>query len=31
MLTINNLTMTPMNLGELLTLNVGINIEISCG
>jgi hypothetical protein len=31
MLTINNLTMTPMNLGESLTLNVGINIEISCG
>ena len=30
MLTITNLTMTPMNLGELLTLNVGINIEISC-
>jgi hypothetical protein len=29
-LTINNLTMTAMNLGELLTLNVGINLEISC-
>jgi len=30
MLTISNLTMTPMNLGELLSLNVGINIEINC-
>jgi len=29
-LTINNLTLTAMNLGELLTLNVGINLEISC-
>jgi hypothetical protein len=30
MLTISNLTMTPMNLGELLSLNAGINIEINC-
>jgi hypothetical protein len=30
MLTISNLTMTPLNLGELLSLNVGINIEINC-
>jgi hypothetical protein len=30
MLTITNLTMTTRNLGELLSLNVGINIEINC-
>lgn len=30
-LTIYNLTMTPINIGENLFLNVGINIEISCG
>jgi hypothetical protein len=29
-LTIYNLTMTPINIGENLFLNVGINIEISC-
>jgi len=30
MLTIYNLTLSPMNLGESLSLNVGINIEINC-
>jgi TPR repeat protein len=29
-LTVYNLTMTPINIGENLFLNVGINIEISC-
>jgi len=29
-LTIYNLTLTAMNLGEGLTLNVGINLEINC-
>jgi hypothetical protein len=29
-LTVTNLTLTPKNLGTLLSLNVGINLEINC-
>lgn len=29
-LTVNSLTLTPMNLGELVSLKVGINLNINC-